>query len=87
MTKNLIFTLPALLWLFQPAPAQMPTSIPPNSWISGTPMPTPRQGAAIGAIGTKIYVAGGQNNATVLSANEVYDTSTDTWSIRPCLKC
>jgi uncharacterized protein (TIGR03437 family) len=54
--------------------------LPPNTWTTGTPMPTPREGAYTGVVGTKIYVIGGSNNSTVLGVNEVYDTSADTWS-------
>ena len=43
-------------------------------------MPTPREGAFTGAIGTKIYVTGGANNSTVLGVNEVYDTVAGTWA-------
>ena len=52
----------------------------PNTWTTGAPMPTPREGALTGVIGTKIYVIGGANNSTVLSVNEVYDTGSGTWS-------
>jgi uncharacterized protein (TIGR03437 family) len=54
--------------------------LPPNTWTTGAPMPTPREGAFTGVIGTKIYVAGGSNNSTVLGVNEVYDTVAGTWS-------
>lgn len=53
---------------------------PPNTWTTGTPMPTPREGALTGTIGQKIYVIGGANNSTVLSVNEVYDTTSNTWT-------
>ena len=52
----------------------------PNTWTTGTPMPTAREGAFAGAIGTKIYVTGGSNDSSVLSVNEVYDTTAGTWS-------
>jgi len=54
--------------------------LPPNSWTTGTPMPTPREDVFAGAIGQKIYVTGGANNFTVLGVNEVYDTTTGTWT-------
>jgi N-acetylneuraminic acid mutarotase len=50
-----------------------------NTWSLGAPMPTPRMGAFTGAIGSKIYVVGGENNSNVLSVNEIYDTTTNKW--------
>jgi hypothetical protein len=55
-------------------------SLEHNSWYIGTPLPTPRDGAFAGAIGGKIYVAGGANNSGVLNVNEIYDTITNTWT-------
>ena len=52
----------------------------PNTWTTGTPMPTPRQYPFTGAIGQNIYVVGGANDSTVLGVNEVYNTATDTWT-------
>lgn len=47
----------------------------------GSPMLTPRMSAAVGVLGGKIYVAGGQTSGIVTSnALEVYDPVTDTWS-------
>jgi len=43
-------------------------------------MPTSRQGPFIGAIGNKIYVAGGATPSGILNVTEVYDPVTDTWS-------
>jgi hypothetical protein len=47
-------------------------------------MPTPRYSSAAVAIGSKIYVTGGNPvgpfNTQPSSVTEVYDTSTDTWS-------
>jgi len=50
-----------------------------NSWSSGANMPTAREGAAVGAIKTKIYVAGGRNGV-FLAVNEIYDTVLNTWT-------
>jgi N-acetylneuraminic acid mutarotase len=50
-----------------------------NTWSLGTHMPTPRMGAFTGVIGSKVYVIGGENNSTVLSVNEIYDTATNKW--------
>jgi N-acetylneuraminic acid mutarotase len=57
-----------------------PHDLAGDSWILGTPMPTPRMGAFSGVIGSKIYVVGGENNSTVLSVNEVYDIETNKWA-------
>jgi uncharacterized protein (TIGR03437 family) len=54
--------------------------IQPNTWTTGTPMPTARQGAFTGVIGTRIYVIGGSNSSAALNVNEVYDTATDSWT-------
>jgi N-acetylneuraminic acid mutarotase len=56
-----------------------------NSWRARTPMPTPRNHAAVGAVGGKIYVIGGRIGAAVISVAtnidvvEEYDPATDTW--------
>jgi N-acetylneuraminic acid mutarotase len=56
-----------------------------NIWRERTPMPTPRNHAAIGAINGKIYVIGGRVGAAFIalasdiSLVEVYDPATDTW--------
>jgi uncharacterized protein (TIGR03437 family) len=43
-------------------------------------MPTPRQGPFTGVIGGKIYVVGGITDTSVVNVNEIYDTTTNTWS-------
>jgi N-acetylneuraminic acid mutarotase len=45
-------------------------------------MPTPRVEAAAGVLGGKLYAVGGFNNVDALSAVEVYDPATNTWSVR-----
>ena len=53
----------------------------PGSWSMGTPMLTPRDGAFIGVIGQKVYIAGGAvSGSDILNVNEVYDTTTNTWA-------
>ncbi|HEV8239415.1 MAG TPA: IPTL-CTERM sorting domain-containing protein [Thermoanaerobaculia bacterium] len=42
-------------------------------WTAKAPMPTPRHGLAAAAWGGKVYVVGGSNGTTALSALEVYD--------------
>jgi len=74
-------TLLAALWAaFSFSGPLAQAQLLPNTWTTGAPMPTPREGALTGVIGTKIYVIGGANNSTVLSVNEVYDTGSGTWS-------
>lgn len=43
-------------------------------------MPTARESTFTGAIGSKIYVIGGGTNTTVFNVNEIYDTTTNSWS-------
>lgn len=56
-----------------------------NTWTTGAPMQTARHAFAIGAIGGKLYVAGGRqacpscNNAVT---TEVYDPATNTWTTK-----
>ena len=56
-----------------------------NSWRERSPMPTPRNHAAIGAVNGKIYVIGGRVGAAFIalasdtSVVEVYDPASDTW--------
>ena len=51
-----------------------------NGWSFGTPMPagTERGGAAVGVIGSKIYVAGGYRSGSV-GDHSAYDTVNDSW--------
>ena len=56
-----------------------------NTWRERSPMPTPRNHAAIGAVNGKIYVIGGRVGAafiglaTDVSVVEEYDPATDKW--------
>jgi len=56
-----------------------------NSWSTKTPMPTNRTAIQANAVDNKIYVIGGlignMPGPTLTSANEIYDSLTDTWSI------
>lgn len=80
MPKNILITIPALLWLsVHAAQAQTPVSAAPNSWGVGTPMPTARRGPFTGVIGAKIYAIGGATSSAI-DVNEIYDTTTNTWS-------
>jgi N-acetylneuraminic acid mutarotase len=47
------------------------------------PMPTPRAGAAVEAVGNLIYVIGGQLDSGLgyTDVMEIYDTLTDSWSV------
>lgn len=52
-----------------------------NKWSAGTPIPTAVLLPAAGAIGTKIYVAGGATAAKVATAKlQIYDTASKTWT-------
>jgi N-acetylneuraminic acid mutarotase len=57
-----------------------------NTWRVRSPMPTPRNHAAVGAVNGKIYVIGGRIGAAFITGNvsnidvvEEYDPATDTW--------
>jgi N-acetylneuraminic acid mutarotase len=57
-----------------------------NTWRERSPMPTPRNHAAIGVVNGKIYVIGGRVGAAFIgfasdiSVVEEYDPATDQWS-------
>ena len=50
-----------------------------NSWISCTAMPTGRDGAAAAAVDDTIYVIGGSQTFSAITATEAYDPVSDTW--------
>ncbi|MFY9531322.1 MAG: kelch repeat-containing protein [Candidatus Acidiferrales bacterium] len=58
---------------------------PTNAWHERSPMPTPRNHAAVGVINGKVYVIGGRVGAAFISLDsdvsvvEEYDPATDTW--------
>ncbi|MGI0016775.1 MAG: Kelch repeat-containing protein, partial [Nitrososphaera sp.] len=56
-----------------------------DTWSTLSPMPTPRAGLGVVAVGDKIFAIGGRdgtvpNSGTPLSTVEAYDIATDTWS-------
>jgi N-acetylneuraminic acid mutarotase len=52
-----------------------------DKWTQKSPLPTAVLLPAVGAVGTKIYVAGGATAAKVATSKlMIYDTATDTWS-------
>jgi hypothetical protein len=51
-----------------------------DTWSTKTAMPTPRLGVSASVVDGKIYVVGGNSNAT-----EVYDPSTDTWTTKAAM--
>ena len=53
-----------------------------DTWVAGTPMPTPRSNAVAGVCCGRIFVIGGYNGSN-LTVNEVYDPATDTWDTAP----
>jgi N-acetylneuraminic acid mutarotase len=56
-----------------------------NSWAKGSPMPTPRNHAAVGVVNNKIYILGGRLGAGFITRAsntdivESYDPATDQW--------
>jgi N-acetylneuraminic acid mutarotase len=56
-----------------------------NTWTKLEPMPTKRSGLASAAVGSNIYVIGGQSVNGTFSNNEKYNTKTNTWSSEPPL--
>lgn len=51
-----------------------------NAWTSGTPMITPRVGAAFGVIKGKIYVVSGATTSAIVTNNEIYNAAKNTWT-------
>ena len=51
-----------------------------NSWSTGRPIPLGIYGATSGAIGGKMYVAGGQAQSFSVATLQIYDPVTDSWS-------
>jgi N-acetylneuraminic acid mutarotase len=52
-----------------------------NTWVTGlAPLPTPRGGFAVGAIGTKITVIGGEGGNQAWTTVETYDTASNAWT-------
>lgn len=56
-----------------------------KTWTARAPLPTPRGGAACAVLDGRVYVIGGEGNSAsprgVFANNEVYDPSSDTWSV------
>jgi N-acetylneuraminic acid mutarotase len=66
-------------------------SSPNSTWVTKTPMPTPRGGIAVAAVGTKIYAFGGEGNPApgskgVFTSTEVYDVAKDSWESEAPMK-
>lgn len=51
-----------------------------DSWSTLAPLPSKRNGAMAGAIGGKIYVAGGFTGSKTIKTVEVYDVATNSWA-------
>lgn len=51
-----------------------------TAWVTKSPMPTPRGGAACGLFGTRFVCAGGEADLTARDETEAYDWVHDTWS-------
>ena len=56
-----------------------------NSWILGTPIPTPRQMLASASDGQLVYTVGGANGTSDLATVEAYDPAAKTWTRLPDL--
>lgn len=53
-----------------------------DAWVELPSMPVPRYGAAMQAVGSKLYVIGGAvSHANDATSIEVFDTTTDRWSL------
>ncbi len=53
--------------------------MPANSWTVGSPMAHERVGLSAGALNGRLYVIGGDGEATM----ELYDPQTDDWQLQP----
>ena len=51
-----------------------------NTWATKASMPTAHLGALVGAIGGKLYVAGGSDASGPTTATHAYDPALNTWS-------
>ncbi len=49
-------------------------------WTIGAPAPTQQFTGAAAAVGTNVYLVGGETHMDVLNENDVYNTLTDKWS-------
>lgn len=56
-----------------------------TGWRLGAPIPTPRQMSGAAADGKLVYVVGGSDDTTDLTAVEAYDPVTDKWATMPAL--
>jgi N-acetylneuraminic acid mutarotase len=61
-----------------------------GTWTTGAPMLTARAGCAAAALGSELFVLGGEGNVDavsgVFSEVEAYDPLTDSWSTHPPMK-
>ena len=53
-----------------------------NTWVSKTPMPTPREEFAIAVYQNMIYCIGGSTGNDTVGVNEVYYPENDSWSTK-----
>jgi hypothetical protein len=57
-----------------------------DHWITGAPMPTPRQEIYPAVLNQKIYIAGGLDvNRRMTNVLEIYNPDSDTWTTGPSL--
>lgn len=57
-----------------------------RQWSAAAPMPTPRSGLAVVALGGDLYALGGQQGGTSLKAAERLDVQANTWSALPSMR-
>ena len=51
-----------------------------DSWASAAPMPTAAAGGAVGLIGGKVYVVGGETNTAIINTNQIFNPTTNSWT-------
>lgn len=59
-----------------------------DTWTTGAPMPTPRDGAQVAVVNDELYVIGGKNQTTFFATNEKYTPADfipefSSWTILP----
>jgi large repetitive protein len=60
-----------------------------DTWVERAPMPTPRQTMAVGTLGGRAQLIGGETTTSprkVLETNEEYDPTTDSWRALTSIK-
>jgi N-acetylneuraminic acid mutarotase len=86
----LVFLIALCLTVAKPVSSSANTA--EDTWVEKAPMPTPRAGLGVVSVDDKIYAIGGASTApyhnqaeNLLSINEEYDPTTDTWTVKPSM--